>query len=182
MKMLILNSELNLCSFPVCEDGVEFFSGTKNPDLVAKRGNLNGAKMWGKSILPEVLALGLCAVCLFPFLQKCVLQARSYLFPLTLQPAVGVQCLGASARSPSELLLAGGAAVRAEPVWREASVSGTAGSLVFQIDCAATSDMLPVRRSGKNLIGKKLPCDCKENGEENFFFMPFFCVCECVFL
>jgi len=45
MKMLILNSELNLCSFPVCEDGGEVFSGTKIPDLVAKRGNLNGAKM-----------------------------------------------------------------------------------------------------------------------------------------
>lgn len=120
------------------------------------------------------------SVCLFPFLQKCVLQARSYLFPLTLQPAVGVQCLGVSARGPSELLLAGGAAVRAEPVRREAALSGTAGSLVCQINCAATSDMLPVRRSGKNLIGKKLPCDCKENGEENIFFMPFFvCVSVC---
>jgi len=124
--------------------------------------------------LPEVLALGLCAVCLFPFLQKCVLQARSYLFPLTLEPAVGAQCLGVSARSASEVLLAGGAPVRAEPVRREAAVSGTAGSLVFQIDCAATSDMLQSDDLAKTSLEKSCHVIVRKMEKKTFSLCLFF--------
>lgn len=47
MKMLMLNSWLNLCLFLFQSVRMElsFFSGTKNPDPIAKRRNKNGAKM-----------------------------------------------------------------------------------------------------------------------------------------
>lgn len=37
-----------------------------------------------------------------------------------------------------------------------------------------SSDVFPIRRSGENLIGKKLACGHKEDEEENSFFMPVF--------